>query len=98
MCDNTRLASKIRIQTQLIEQYSQDQGEIMSALLKMLEDSSKSQAWRILSARRMILATLDTHHPNVDISKEMDRWKKDHKEENERQQGEIKRRIIPYYS
>ena len=70
----------------------------MSALLKLLEDSSKSQAWKILSARRMILATLDTHHPGIDISKAMERWRKDHKEENDKLLGDNMKRIIPYYS
>ena len=98
MCDNTRLASKIRLQTQLLDQNNTDHSEILSALLKVLEDGGKSHAWRTLSARRMILASLDTHHPHLDISKAMDRWKKDHKEENEKQLGESAKRIIPYYS
>ena len=97
MSDNARLASKIRLLTQLVEQANLEQSEVLDALLRVLEDDARTLNWRVLSARRMILATLDTHFPSVDTSGATERWKKDHKEENDKQMRERDaNKIIPY--
>ncbi len=97
MSDNGRLASKIRLLTQLSEQTNLDQSEVLSALLRVLEDDARTVNWRVLSARRMILATLDTHFPSVDTAGAMERWRRDHKAENDKQMRERDdNKIIPY--
>ena len=78
------LSNKVKLLTQLVDQANSDQSELLIALTKILEDQSKEQGWAILTARRMILASLDTHHPNIDITNSWQRLKIDHNEENER--------------
>ena len=48
-----------------------DQAELLIHLTKLLEDKTKEKSWNIITARRLILSTLDTHHPHVNITSNM---------------------------
>ena len=87
------LGNKVKILTQLLNQNQTDHSELLITLTKLLEDKDRDQSWNILTARRIILNALDTHHPHVDIGRAFDQWKQDHKDENERHREKNKNQI-----
>ena len=82
MSDN--LCSKIRLLTLLNNQAKNEQVDLLTLLLKLLEDKTKERGWNIITARRRILETLNTHYPHIDITNNLTRLKEDHKAENEK--------------
>ena len=82
MSDN--LCKKIRLLTLLSNQTQGDQADLLMHLLKLLEDKTKERGWNIITARRLILESLNTHHPHIDIDINLKRLKEDHKAENEK--------------
>ena len=98
MCDDNHLGHKVKILTQLLNRNTQDQCELLVTLARLLEE--KDNSWNILAARRTILTYLDTHHPHVNISKASEKWRQDHKAENDKSRGgeRDKAPAIPYYS
>ena len=101
MCDSN-LGNKVRILTQLLNQNQNDQCQLLITLARLLEDKEKEKVWNVMAARKMILAALETHHPNVDTTKATEQWRQDHKEANEKLRKDrdksSENRIIPYFS
>ena len=78
------LSNKVRVLTELINQQQNENCELLLALTKLLEDKSRERDWKVITARRMILSALGTHHPHVDITNNLLTLTQDHKLENER--------------
>ena len=101
MCDSS-LGNKVRILTQLLHQNQNDQCQLLISLVRLLEDKEKEKVWNVMTARRMILTALETHHPHVDTARASEQWRLDHKEANEKLRKDkdkpSENRIIPYYS
>lgn len=94
-----KLSNKVRILTQLLNHNQSDQCELLVTLARLLEDRSKDQAWSIMTARKLILSTLNTHHPHINIARASEQWRQDHKDENEKQRRDRDQAPeIPYYS
>ena len=82
MSDN--LCRKIRLLTLLTNQTQVDQADLLTQLTKLLEDKTREKGWRVITARRLILEALNTHHPHIDIDINLKRLNEDHKAENEK--------------
>ena len=81
MADNIRLGNKVRLLNQLVDLNSDVQVNILTSLMRVLEDRSLG-AWSNLDARRMILTFLSIHHPHINIDADQERWENDRHNEN----------------
>lgn len=73
MADNIRLGNKVRLLSQLMDLNNDVQVNILTSLMRVLEDRSLG-AWSNLDARRMILTFLFIHHPHISIAADQERW------------------------
>ena len=92
--------NKVRILTQLLNHNQSHQCDLLVTLVRLLEDKGDERAWSVMTARKLVLSTLEVHHPHVNISRACEQWRQDHKEENEKQRKnkDDKAGEIPYYS
>ena len=83
------LRNKVRLLTELLKHTQSEQVDLLLQVNKVLENKTiHEKNWSNLTARKMILSSIGTHYPGVDIIKSMELWRQDHKEENDRARKE----------